>query len=187
MQKRLAQIKGIQEVSTDLQISNPQLSLHILRDKAAALGITPAKIEATLYNAYGSNQISTIYAASNEYSIIAGLDPQFQFEPDSLNKLYIRSSNGKLISLNAIAKIDYTAAAAAVNHYEQLPSVIFSFNLLAGVALSDVSNKITAAAKEVLPANISGKLVGTAEVFTALASSMPILLLMTILVIFSTT
>lgn len=185
LQQRLSQIPGLQNIDSNLETSgSPQLTLHILRDQAAALGITPADIETTLHKAYGATPISTIYTAAKEYSIIASIDPRYQADANSVNELSIYSKNHKLVPLSAITTIEYTLAPTLIQHYDQLSSVVISFTAAPGTALGDITAKVTAAAKEVLPPDVTGAFVGSAEKFNELMRSIPILLLLTVLVIY---
>ena len=83
----------LQDVTSDLQIKNPQVNLEIDRDRAAALGVTAQQIEDALYSAYGSRQVSTIYSPNNQYQVIMELEPQYQLDPAALGLLYVRSDS----------------------------------------------------------------------------------------------
>ena len=130
-------LPGFLDVTTDLQISNPEVLVEIDRDKARTLGVTADQIENTLYNAYGAKQISTIYTSTNQYRVILEVEPQYQRSPSSLSLLYVRSSGGRLIPIDAVAKLSPRVGPLTVNHTGQLPSVTLSFNLKPGVALGD--------------------------------------------------
>ena len=125
---KMAQIPGLRDVNTDLQIANPQVNVEIDRDKASALGVTAFQVEDALASAYGDRQISTIYRPDNEYWVIVELEPQYQRDPNVLSMLYIRSSNGQLVPLNSVASFTQNLGPLAVNHTGQLPSVTLSFN-----------------------------------------------------------
>src|SRR5271156_1854781 len=117
------------DVDSDLQISNPQVNVEIDRDKAHALGVTAQAIESALDDAYGARQVSTIYAPNNQYWVIMELEPEYQADPATLHLLYIRSSSGKLVPLDTVARLIPTVGPLAVNHTGQLPSVTISFNV----------------------------------------------------------
>ncbi len=146
MAEKMKQIPGLVDVTTDLQLANPQVNVTIDRDKASALGITAGQIENALGAAYGSQQYSTIYASTNQYQVIVELQPQFRSDPDELAMIYVRSSvNGQLVPLNTLASITKTLGPLTVNHTGQLPSVTVSFNLKPGVPLGpavDAVNKL---------------------------------------------
>lgn len=97
---KMKTLPALQDVNTDLQLA-PQIKLDIDRDKASVLGLTATQIENTLKNAYGSYQVSTIYAASDEYEVILELEPQYQQDPNALMKLYINAGSGSSSSGNA--------------------------------------------------------------------------------------
>ncbi|HKW68100.1 MAG TPA: efflux RND transporter permease subunit, partial [Terriglobales bacterium] len=105
MATRMTTLPGLQDVTTDLQIKNPQANVEIDRDKASALGVTPQQIEDALYTAYGQRQISTIYAPNNEYWVIMELEEKYQSDPQMLSELYIRCANGQLVSLSTVARL----------------------------------------------------------------------------------
>ena len=174
----------LQDVTTDLYITNPQVNVDIDRDKASALGVTADQIENALYTAYGQRQISTIYAPNNAYRVITELQDQYQKEPSALSLLYIRSSNGQLVPLNAVAKLTRTVGPLTINHLGQLPAVTISFNLRQGVALGDAVNAVQKVASEMLPATISTSFQGTAQAFQSSLTGLGLLLIMAIAVIY---
>ena len=131
----------LQDVTSDLYITNPQVNVEIDRDKASALGVTADQIENALYTAYGQRQISTIYAPNNAYRVITELQDQYQKDPSALSLLYVRSSKGQLVPLNAVARLTRTVGPLTINHLGQLPAVTLSFNLKQGVALEEAKKK----------------------------------------------
>jgi len=184
MATRMTTLPGLQDVTTDLQIKNPQANVEIDRDKASALGVTPQQIEDALYTAYGQRQISTIYAPNNEYWVIMELEEKYQSDPQMLSELYIRCANGQLVSLSTVARLVTNLGPLTVNHMGQLPSVTISFNLQPGVAIGDAVNEITRLAKETLPITISTSFQGSAQAFQQSLSGLGMLLGMAILVIY---
>jgi hydrophobic/amphiphilic exporter-1 (mainly G- bacteria), HAE1 family len=174
----------MQDVTSDLQITNPQVNVEIDRDKASALGVTANQIEDALYTAYGQRQISTIYAPNNAYRVITELENQYQLDPSALSLLYIRSSSGQLAPLSTVAHLTRTLGPLSINHLGQLPSVTISFNLRPGVSLGDAVNAVDRAGKEMLPASISTSFQGTAQAFQSSVTGLGLLLLMAILVIY---
>src|SRR5262245_30407927 len=116
---KMAELPGFQDVTTDLLINSPQVVVNIDRDKAYALGVTADQIENALYSAYGQRQVSTIYASVNQYWVIMELLPKYQQEPSALGELYIRSSNGRLVPLRAVANISRGVGPLTVNHFGQ--------------------------------------------------------------------
>ena len=184
MEGKMRAIPGLQDVTTDLQISSPQVMVHIDRDKAASYGVTPEQIENAFYDAYGQRQVSTIYTPTNEYWVILELEPEYQRDPAALSMLYIRSASGKLVPLNSVAQLAPTVGPLTVNHLGQLPSVTVSFNTKPGVSLGDVVPKVQEIAHDTLPATVTTGFQGTAQVFQSSIKGLGILLVMAILVIY---
>src|SRR6202035_4807718 len=118
---------------SDQQNEGLRISLVYDRDTAARLGITPQAIDKTLYDAFGQAEVGTTYTALNQYHIVMEAAPEFWQSPDTLKDIYIRSSNGTVVPLNAVASYQPTTAPLAVNHQGQFPSVTVSFNLAPGV------------------------------------------------------
>jgi HAE1 family hydrophobic/amphiphilic exporter-1 len=185
VEEALRDLPELQDVSSDLEITNPQVVVNIDRNKAQSLGITPEQIESTLYDAYGSRQVSTIYTSANQYQVILEVEPQYQQSPAALSLLYLRSSSGKLVPLDSVATLYRNLGPLTINHTGQLPSVTLSFNLKPGVALGDAVDRIRKAVQEVrLPATITTSFQGTAQEFEASKKGMWLLLTMAILVIY---
>jgi HAE1 family hydrophobic/amphiphilic exporter-1 len=185
LEDKMRTLPGFQDVTTDLQIRNPQLVIDIDRDRASALGVTADQIENALYDAYGSRQVSTIYAPTNQYWVIMELEPQYQRDPAAVSKLYIRSANGPLIPLSAVAKLTQSVGPLTVAHLGQLPSVTISFNLQPGVSLSDAVARVDKLERELrLPATLSASFQGTAQAFQSSLRGLWLLLLLAVLVIY---
>jgi HAE1 family hydrophobic/amphiphilic exporter-1 len=182
---RLRTLPGLQDVNTDLQLASPQITVDIDRDKAAAHGVTVDQIESALGAAYGSKQVSTIFTPSNQYWVILEVDPEFQKDASALERLYIRSSRGPLVPLNAVARLVPGVGPLTVNHLGQLPAVTLSFNTRPGVALSEAVAQVEAVQRELrVPATVSTTFQGTAQAFQDSLRGQGILLLVTILVIY---
>jgi HAE1 family hydrophobic/amphiphilic exporter-1 len=184
LEARMRELPSLQDVTSDLQINNPQVNVEIDRDKASVLRITANQIEDALYSAYGARQISTIYTSINQYQVIIELEPQYQQDPSGLSMLYIRSSNGQLVPLNAVATISRGLGPLSVNHLGQLPSVTISFNIRPGVSLGDAVTAVERVTKATLPATISTSFQGTAQAFQTSLQGMGLLLIMAIAVIY---
>jgi HAE1 family hydrophobic/amphiphilic exporter-1 len=180
----LKQSPLLQDVTSDLQVKNPQLTVNVDRDKAYALGVSPDQIASSLYSAYGTRQTSLIYTPNNEYYVIVELLPQYQRDPDQLSKLYIRSSTGKLIPLDTVAKLEPSVGPLTVNHLGQLPAVTVSFNLKPGVALGDATKAVEDSVHQIMPADVTGTFQGTAQAFQSSFAGMGLLLVAAILVIY---
>lgn len=181
---KLRERPELQDVTSDLQISNPQVHVEINRDKLAALELTVMQVEDALAYAYGSRQVSSIFAPTNQYQVILELDPLYQGDPAALSMLYIRAKTGKLIPLETIATITKTIGPLSVNHLGQLPAVMLSFNLRPGVALGDAMRLVDRLAGTTLPTSVSTSFQGTAQAFKSSFSGMWMLLLMAIFVIY---
>jgi HAE1 family hydrophobic/amphiphilic exporter-1 len=184
LESKLRGLRELQDVTSDLQIANPQVNVQIDRDKAATLGVTAQQVEDGLYTAYGMRQISTIYAPNNEYRVIMEVKPEYQLDPTALSLLYIRSSNGTLVPLNAVAMLTRNVGPMTINHLGQLPSVTISFNLAPGVALGQAVDSVGKIAKQTLPSTITTSFQGTAQAFQSSFRGLGVLLLMAILVIY---
>jgi len=184
LEAKIRELPGLQDVTSDLQIKSPQVNVEIHRDKASALHVTANQIEDALYSAYGTRQISTIYTPIDQYQVIVELEPQYQLDPSALSMLYIRSSTGQLVPLNAVANLNRGLGPLSVNHLGQLPSVTLSFSLKPGVSLGDAVAAVDKAAKTTLPATISTSFQGTAQAFQASLKGMGLLLIMAIVVIY---
>ena len=184
LEAALRALPQLQDVTSDLQVKNPQLTVDVDHDKAYALGLTPAQVSDALYSAYGTRQISTIYSPNNEYYVIVELLPEFQNLPDKLSLLYVRSSAGKLIPLDTVAKLVPSLGPLTVNHLGQLPAATISFNLKPGTALGDATKLVEGEALRVLPADIQGTFQGTAQAFQNSFTGMGLFLVAAILVIY---
>src|SRR4030095_16916914 len=138
----IRQSAGFEDVSSDLQLSNPQVTVEMNRDKLSTLGLSATQVENALYNAYGTRQVSQIYAPNNQYQVILRVDPKFQTDPAALGRLYVRASTGRLIPLESVARLRTDVGPTQVNHFGQLPSVTIGFNLRPGFALGGAVNQI---------------------------------------------
>ena len=192
LMRKIAEQKDIfQDVTSDLQIANPQVVVDIDRDKASALGVTAAQIENGLYDAFGSRQSSTIYGDLAEYWVVFEVLPEFQRDPDALARLYITSTftdtnnQPKLVPLSAVARLSRGVGPMTISHVGQLPSVTVSFNLAPGVALGTAVEKIHELQAELhLPATISASFQGSAAVFQSSLAGLGFLLVMSVFVIY---
>ncbi|MBS0631532.1 MAG: efflux RND transporter permease subunit [Verrucomicrobia bacterium] len=184
MEKKFHDLPQLVDVNSDLQITSPQLRVDIDRDRAAALGITPQQIEDSLYSAYGTRQVSTIYTPTNQYYVIMEVAPQFQLDATALSQIYLRARSGRLVPLDAVAKLNRDVGPLTVNHFGQLPAVTISFNLKTGYSLGDATKVIDQIAAKDLPATISYSFVGSAQAFASSLQGMGLLLLLAVVVIY---
>jgi len=185
VEQRLRSVPGLVDVSSDLQITQPQISVEIDRNKAAALGVSAQAIESTLYDAYGSRQVSTIYAPTDQYWVVMELEPRYQSDPSVLSLLYVRSNSGTLVPLNAVATLKPSVGPLSITHLGQLPSVTISFDLRPGVSLSQAINEVRDATADLrLPATINGTFQGAAQAFQSSLQGMGVLLILAVFVIY---
>ncbi|MEH2463006.1 efflux RND transporter permease subunit [Nostoc sp.] len=184
LEEKLRSLSDLQDVNSDLQIKNPQVKVNINRDQASALGLTANQIETALSNAYGTRQVSTIYAPDNQYQVIMGVEPKYQQNSNALDLLSVRAPSGQLIPLNAIATLTKDVGPLTINHQGQLASVTFSFNLKPGVSLGNVTGKIEQLARQTLPPTISTGFRGSAQAFQSSIQGLGLLLLVAIFVIY---
>jgi HAE1 family hydrophobic/amphiphilic exporter-1 len=184
LEARLKSNPLLDNVTSDLQIKNPQVNVQIDRDHAAALGVSPQQIEGALYDAYGSRQVSTIYTPTNQYWVILELLPQFQRDADALRQLSVRSSTGALVPLSAVTTMTPALGPLTVNHAGQIPAVTLSFDVKPGQSLGTAVDAVNRTAREVLPASISTSFSGTAQAFQSSQQGLLGLLIVAVLVIY---
>ena len=182
--QRLQQLPQLQDVTSDLQIRNPQITVTIDRDRASALGVTPLQIEQALYDAYGSRQVSTIYTPNDQYWVVLELQPEHQRDLSALNQLYVAGRDNTPVPLSTVASLAPTVGPLTVNHSGQIPAVTISFNLKPGVSLGQAVDAVQRTARETLPSSITTNFAGTAQVFKSSQQGLGWLALLAILVIY---
>jgi len=184
LEGKLRTLPGLINVTSDLQISNPQASVTINRDRAAALGVTAQQVETALYDAYGSGQVSTIYTPTNQYWVVMELLPDYQRDLSALSMLYIRSKTGTLVPLASVADVTSSVGPLTVNHSGQLPSVTISFDLQPNVSLGTAVSEVQRAAAQTLPSTVTTSFGGTAQAFQSSQGGLLFLLILAVLVIY---
>jgi HAE1 family hydrophobic/amphiphilic exporter-1 len=184
LEREIAKLPGLVDVTTDLQVKNPQVNLEIDRDRAAALGLDANSIESALYSAFGPRWSSTIYAPTNQYKVLLEVSPKYQEFSDYLSKLFFKAPGGQLIPLSNFSKMREGASAQSINHSGQFPSVTVSFNAKPGVALGDAVNMVQETARRVLPANMNANFEGTAQAFQSSLKNLTLLLIIAVLVVY---
>jgi multidrug efflux pump subunit AcrB len=185
MLAKLRQLEPLRDVATDQQNRGLQAALTIDRDTASRLGILPQLVDDTLYDAFGQRQVSTIFAALNQYRVVLEVAPRFQENPDALKSVYVKSGSGAQVPLSTFARFAPSTIPLAVSHQGQFPSVTLSFNLAPGVSLSQAVSAIQAAEREIaLPASLRGSFQGTALAFQASLASQPILILAALIAVY---
>jgi HAE1 family hydrophobic/amphiphilic exporter-1 len=180
----VSQLPGLQEVTSDLQIKTPRINIVLDRDRAAALSLNWNTISNTLYDAFGPQFSSTIYAPTNQYRVLLELLPSYQQHSDSLDLIYLKSDTSQMIPLRAVAKLVSDAGPQSIPHSGQLPSVTISFALKPGTSLGQATDEMEEAARTNLPGTITGTFQGTAKVFQDSMRNMGILLIVAIAVVY---
>ena len=184
MEAKLRILPELQDVTSDLQIANPQVNVAIDRERAASLGVTAQQIESALYDAYGSRQVSTIYTPNNQYLVVMELLPQFQRDINALRMLYVRSQKGDLVPLSAVSTMSENVGPLSITHAGQLPAVTISFNTKPGVALGQATAAVQAAAVGAVPSSVTTSFSGTAQAFQDSQRGLLALLVLAIFVIY---
>jgi HAE1 family hydrophobic/amphiphilic exporter-1 len=166
LRDKIAKIPGLLDVTTDLYIKNPQISIDVDREKAAVYGVSVDQVRQELYNAFGTRQVATIYTPANDYQVILESMPEYRQGPNDLNRLYLKTTNGTVVPLSAVTHFVHTVGPLQINHPGQQPAVTISFNLAPGFALGQAVEAIQQLEREDrLPATISTGFQGTAQVF----------------------
>ncbi|MFL5607603.1 MAG: efflux RND transporter permease subunit [Gemmatimonadaceae bacterium] len=184
LETRLRQLPSLANVTSDLLIENPQVTVDINREQAGQLGVSASEIENTLYDAFGQKQVSTIYTSTNNYWVVMELLPEFQQDVGSLGKLWVRSTQGKVVPLSTVASFHTGVGPVTVNHSGQLPAVTISFDLAPGVSLGSALGDVEREAREVLPSAVVGNFAGTAEAFRTTQQGLVVLLILAVFVIY---
>lgn len=184
----IAQMKqdpSFEGISTDLEIKTPQINIEIERDVAATYGIDTAKLEQAIYLSYSGNRISRIQTPINQYDVIVELNRKLQYDPTSLNYLYMRSSTtNQLVPFNAIAKVSEGVGPASINHYDQFPAVTITFNIDPKIPLSVGLARLREIAQSAFTPKVTGNVKGAAETFEESMKSITILLIITVFTIY---
>src|SRR5438094_3016750 len=181
----MQKLPELQDVASDQQIAAPHISIEIDRDVAARLGISASLIDETLYDAFGQRQVATMYTATNQYKVILEVQPQFQDDPNALSKIYVSGPNGVQLPLSSFALFPSKVESLSISHQGQFPAVTLSFNLAPGYSIGQAVERIQALQRDLkLPPTVDGAFMGTAQAFQASLSSMPLLFLAAILVVY---
>jgi len=184
LEEAMSGLPQLQDVSSDMELKNPELRVDIDRDMASSMGVSAFQVEDALATSFGGRKVSDIYAPSDTYQVIMELAPEYQANPDALAMLHVRSNSGRLISLDALARRSLGVGPLSVNHSGQLPSATISFNLRPGVALGTAMDAIASLARTIVPASVSTSFQGEAEAFQKSMKGMVLLLIMSVVVIY---
>jgi len=182
---KLRDYPQIKDPTSDQQFRGLQETVVIDRDAAARLGIQPQAVDSTLYSAFGQRQVSIIYTQQNQYHVVLEVDPKFQLDPGSLDKVYVKSPSGNQVPLSTIAHFQLDNTPLSVNHQGQFPCVAISFNTAPGVSLGEATQIIQRAAKELgMPSTIRGNFAGTAQVFQSSLATEPLLIFTALIAVY---
>jgi HAE1 family hydrophobic/amphiphilic exporter-1 len=184
LEESLRALPQLRDVTSDLQVKNPEVRVNIDRERTAAYGLNVQAVEQALYDAYGARQVSTIYTATNQYWVVLELLPEYQRDLGALSLLGLRAANGSLVPLTALAAVTPGVGPLTVNHSGQLPSVTLSFDVRPGVSIGQAVKVVESAAETVLPASVTARFSGTAQAFQQSQQGLLLLLVLAIVVIY---
>jgi hydrophobe/amphiphile efflux-1 (HAE1) family protein len=183
--ERLKASPGITDVATDQLNAGPMLDITIKREVASSYGILPSAIDNTLDDAFGQRIVSTMYTTLQQYHVILEVNPKFQYGPEALNGIYVKSSSGQQVPLSTLVDSAVKVAPLVINHQGQFPSVTLSFNLTPGTAIGQAVNAIQQIEKQLSPPlSLQTSFQGNAQAFGASLSSTPILIAAALFVIY---
>jgi len=183
--EKIKAVPGIADVTTDQLNAGPMLDITIKRDVASSYGILPYTIDNTLDDAFGQRIVSTMYTTLQQYHVILEVNPKFQYGPEALNGIYVKSSSGQQVPLSTLVDTVVKTAPLVINHQGQFPSVTISFNLVPGTAIGQAVSGIQAVEKELHPPlSLQTSFQGNAQAFGASLKSTPILIIASLFVIY---
>ena len=180
---RLRELPELSDVASDQQLNGLQVQVEVDREKASRLNVLPQAIDDTLYDSFGQRQVSTIFTQLNQYRVVLESEPHFQTTPDSLQKIYVKSTTGQMVPLTTFAQLKTETVPLTVLHQGQFPAVTISFNLRPGSSLGAAVKAIQKSEKE-LPETVSPTFSGSAAEFRSSLASEPFLILAAIVVIY---
>jgi hydrophobic/amphiphilic exporter-1 (mainly G- bacteria), HAE1 family len=184
VERRLDAVPLIVDVSSNLELRNPELRISLDPVEAARLGVTAEQVQQTLYDALGGRRISEIYGTSDQYEVSIKVLPEAQLSPTVIGQLPLKTASGAITRLDAVAKVEAGVGPVTVHHYGQQPSVTLSFNLAPGASLDAALAAALDAAREVVPAEVALQFTGAAQKFQESTVQLPLLLLFTVIVIY---
>lgn len=183
-EQRLRELPELTDVTSDLRLASPRVKVDIDRDRAALLGVSAQAVEEALYTAYGSRQVSSIFAPEDQYQVILELLPELRADPQALSWLHVRSASGALVPLDALARVERTVGPLTVSHAGQLPAVNISFNLKPDAAIGPAVEAIERTAAATLPPTVTTRFQGAAQAFRDSLRGLGLLLVISVLVIY---
>jgi HAE1 family hydrophobic/amphiphilic exporter-1 len=176
--QKLRALPELTSVASDQQSAGRTLSIQIDRSAASRFGIDPARVDSTLYDAFGVRHVAKIYTTLNQYYVIMEVDPSYQLGPNALQRLYVRSQSDTEVPLDQIASFTSNLAPLVVNHLGQFPSVTLSFNLAPGASIGQAVTAVQKATASLhMPASVATSFQGNAQAFQSSLSSTPPLIL----------
>jgi hydrophobe/amphiphile efflux-1 (HAE1) family protein len=182
---RIKAIPSITDVTTDQLSAGPLLDVRIKREVASSFGILPFTIDNTLDDAFGQRIVSTIFTTLQQYHVVLEVDPKFQYSPDALNDIYVKSSSGQQVPLSTLVDSVVKVSPLVVNHQGQFPSITISFNLAPGASIGQAVSAIHAVDHELHPPlSLRTNFQGNAQAFGDSLSSTPILIAASLFVIY---
>jgi HAE1 family hydrophobic/amphiphilic exporter-1 len=183
--EKVKALHSVTDVATDQLNAGPMLDIKIKRDVASSYGILPYTIDNTLDDAFGQRIVSTIYTTLQQYHVVLEVNPRFQYSPDALNDIYVKSSSGQQVPISTLVESVVTVSPLVVNHTGQFPSVTISFNLAPGAVIGQAVSDIQAVEKELHPPlSLQTSFQGNAQAFGASLKSTPILIAAALFVIY---
>ena len=182
----LKKVPQFMDVTTDQQATGLQARVVVDRTAVARLGLKLTDIDAALYDSFGQRQVSTIYTSLTQHHVILEASPQYQLDPASLDKIYVKSgTGGRMVPLGSVAHVERSNTALSVNHQGQFPAITVSFNLTPGFSLSQAATVIDRTVGSLhMPGSVHGSFQGTAKVFEQSLASEPLLILASILAVY---
>jgi hydrophobe/amphiphile efflux-1 (HAE1) family protein len=182
---KMSRMHELTDVASDQQIAAPNVQITVDRNAAYRLGLSMGAIDQTLYDAFGEEQVTTVYTDTSQHKVILEVQPQFQDNPSALSHIFVGSASGAQVPLSSVAHYTYTVEPQTVNHQGVFPAVTLSFNLAQGVALGQAVDAINAMQAALhVPATVQGSFQGTAQAFQSSLSSTPLLVAAAILVVY---
>jgi HAE1 family hydrophobic/amphiphilic exporter-1 len=183
--QKLQTLPALADVASDQQSAGRTLTISVARDVASRLGVDPALVDSTLYDAFGQRHVARIYTTLNQYYVIMEVDPSYQLGPNALNRIYVKSADGVMTPLSEFASVTPAVAPLAINHQGQFPSVTLSFNLAPNHTIGEAVSSIRQAVADLgLPPSIATSFQGNAQAFQSSLSSTPILILAALVAVY---
>jgi len=183
--KAMKKLPELTDVASDQQINGLGATLVIDRDTAARLGITAQNVDDILDDAFGQRQVSTMFTQLNQYHVVMEVTPNFQRTTNSLDTLYVKSSNGNEVPLSTFTHLVPKSSPLSIGHQGQFPSNTISFNLAPGKSIGDAVDAVNkAVAAEKFPVSVNTAFQGTAAAFEASLTNEPLLILAALITVY---